>query len=451
MRRFFGAAVAAGAITLSTAPGVSAETLTDALIGAYKHSHILDQQRALLRAADEDVAVAISALRPVVAYVNSYSVSAANNYELSASYSLTFDLLLYDNGATKLAADATKEGVLALREALVDAEQSILLAAVAAYMDVISATETVQLRASNVRLINQELQAARDRFEVGEITRTDVALAESALASARSSQAAAQGTLDVAREAYRAAVGRYPKALSAISSLPQTAESMEVAQGVAVRTHPSIRQAQREVTVAELNIARAEAAMKLSITGSAGVTFDEELQNNSSVSLSLRQPIYQGGALSAQLRKAKAQRDAARAALLSTTHTVQQAVGNAWSNLRVTNAQLSATDRQISAATVAFRGVQEEARLGSRTTLDVLNAEQDLLDARVARVEAQSGRNTAVYQLLSSMGLLTVEHLGLGIQTYDPSAYYNAVKDAPAKYSKQGKQLDSVLRRLNLD
>lgn len=433
------------------AQSVRAESLTDALIGAYRHSHILDQQRALLRAADEDVAIALSALRPVVAFVSNFSANAATNYDLSASYTLSAELLLYDNGASQLAIDAQKESVLALREALFVAEQQILLTAVQAYTDVVSAAETLDLRGSNVRLIGQELRAAEDRFEVGEITRTDVALAESRLAQARSAEAAARGSFDVAREAFRAAVGRYPKRLQAVTRLPKTANSLKAAQGVAVRTHPSVRQAQREITVAELNIERAKAAMKYRVTGSANISLDQDFQDRSSLGVTLRQPIYQGGQLSAVLRQSRARRDAARAGLLNTTHLIEQQVGNAWANLQVARAQLSATDRQIRAARVAFRGVQEEAKLGSRTTLDVLNAEQDLLDAQVARVDAQSGQTFAVYQLLSSMGLLTVDHLGLGIQTYDPAAYYNAVKNAPAQRSKQGKQLDNVLRRLNLD
>ncbi|QDC11659.1 TolC family outer membrane protein [Oceanicola sp. D3] len=425
-----------------------AETLTDALITAYRHSHILDQQRALLRAADEDVAIALADLRPIIAFSAGATASAQTNYELGATVSLSASMTLYDNGATRLGVEVQKEVVLATREALVNYEQQVLLAAVQAYMDVTSAAESLALAQSNVRLTNQQLRAARDRFEVGEVTRTEVAQAEAQLAAARSSEAAAQGQLEVARESYRVAVGSYPKALAPPPSPPKLPASVEAAQAVAVRTHPLIRQAQHTVSASELGIKQAQAAMKFTIDGSAALSFDDEGNDRSSFGLQLNQPIYAGGKLSAQLRTARNQTEANRAALLSTTHNVQQLVGNAWANLRVAVAQLQATDQQIRAATVAFRGVQEEQNLGAATTLDVLDAQQDLLDARSARIDAQAQQYVALYSLLSAMGLLTVEHLGLGIQTYDPAAYYNAVKAAPTQRSKQGQQLDRVLERL---
>ena len=435
--------------TLALAPlSLVAESLTDALIGAYRHSHLLDQNRALLRAADEDVAQAVAGLRPVI----SFAMSATENTdieELTAIAALNAQLLLFDNGATRLAIDAQKETVLATREALVGIEQNVLLAAVTAYLDVVSAVEFVNLRDNNVRLLTQELRAAQDRFEVGEVTRTDVALAEARLASARSSRAAAEGTLAIARESYRVAVGRYPGQLSPVPRAPRLPGSLKEAEGIAVRTHPSIRQAQRQVTVTEINIARAQAAMKFRITADADIRARRNNDPDASISLNFNQPIYSGGSLTSALRQSKARRDAQRAVLLDTTHNIRQQVGNAWANLSVSVAQLDATERQIRASEIAFRGVQEEAKLGSRTTLDVLDAEQELLDARANRIDAQTQQYLAVYQLLSAMGLLTVDHLGLGIQTYDPAAYYNAVKSAPIKQSRQGRQLDKLLERLS--
>ena len=448
-----------GALAVLSTSAARAESLTDTLIAAYRHSHILDQQRALLRAADEDVAISMASLRPVVDFVTTLSSSNASSqvagispWELNASIALTASITLYDNGQSKYATEAAKETVLATREALLNFEQQILLSAVQAYFDVLNASDTVRLRQSNVRLIGQELRAARDRFAVGEITRTDVAQAESRLAQARSQEAAALGQFEVARESFRAAVGRYPKLpLAANPAVPKIPGSNQEAQGLAVRTHPLIRQAQRDVTVAELNIKRAEAAMRFTITGSGSYTLQNDADESASVQLQLRQPVYRGGQLTSALRQAKARRDATRAGLLNTTHTIQQQVGTAWANLAVAQAQIIATERQVSAAQIAFRGVQEEARLGESTTLEVLDAEQEVLDARVSRLNAITNRYVALYQLLSAMGLLTVDHLRLGIQTYDPALYYNAVKDAPVKRSKQGKQLDSVLKRLNLD
>ncbi len=441
-----------------------AETLADTLIAAYRNSNLLDQNRAVLRAADEDVATAVSALRPVItASANANRalndtrapnrrgrVVESETDTLTSSLEVTAQLTIYDFGRTPLAIEAAKEAVLATREALVNVEQEVLLSAVSAFVSVRLSNEIVGLREANVRLITQELRAAQDRFELGEITRTDVALAEARLAQARSQLISAQGDLMVAREDFRLAVGRYPGSLSAPPSAPRTARSLDEARGVAERTHPTVRQAQRQVAVAELNVQRAKAGMRPTISAQARVARsvnDNSQTNSRSIGLGLDQTLYAGGALSAAFRQAMANRDSARAALLQQTAQIGQVVGASWSNLTVAGASIEAADREISAAQTAFDGVREEASLGARTTLDVLDAEQDLLQARVNRISAEANRYVAVYQLLSAMGLLTVEHLGLGIPTYDPAAYYNAVKNAPAT-SSQGKALDRVLKSI---
>lgn len=468
-RRFSAVALAA---TVALAPGVvRSESLTDALILAYKHSQLLEQNRALLRATDEDVASAIAALRPTINFVASSNFSvthsasptaAAFAQNLSTSAQLTYEITIFDFGRSRLAVEAAKETVLATRAALVDLEQQVLFSAVQAYMNVLSAFETVSVRQNNVRVITEELRAARDRFEVGEVTRTDVSIAEARLAGARAQLAAAQGDLMIAREAYKAAVGRYPGTLFRPPSPPMTVNTEAAAKAVAERGHPRILQAQHQVSTAELNIARAEAAMKPRLSGSlsTGVTSSDRLDTFGSASssltlgagVSLSAPIYQGGALSASLRRAIAQRDAARAGLLQTMLQVSQNVGNAWAQLAVAQASLQSSVQQVRAAQLAYDGVREEARLGARTTLDVLDAEQELLDAKVSAITAETSRYIAVYGVLSAMGLLTVEHLRLGIPTYDPAAYYETVKDAPVRHvSPQGERLDRVLERLFKD
>ncbi len=171
---------------------------------------------------------------------------------------------------------------------------------------------------------------------------------------------------------------------------------------------------------------------------------------SSNAGISISGPIYQGGKLSALYRQALAQAEAQRANLHLVRHTVDQNVGNAWAQLAIATAQIEATDRQIRASRVALRGAREEASLGARTTLDVLNAEQELLDAEDARLTAGVDQYLAVYQLLNSMGLLTADHLRLGIVTYDPpEAYYNTVSTAPVRQvSPQGEKLDAVLKAL---
>lgn len=402
----------------------SAESLADAFILAYRHSGLLEQNRALLRAADEDVAQAIAAARPAISYSVSASASASNKLpdfnNLSTAAALSAQLTLFDFGQTQLGVDVAKETVLATREALVNVEQTVLVNAVSAFMDVISAASIVDLRVSNVNLIQRELQAARDRFEVGEITRTDVSIAEAALAEGQAGLASARGDLATAREAYRLAVGSYPGNLLFPTNLPKLPASSDAAAAVAVRTHPSIREAMRNVTVAEINIKRAETALKPGLTASASVSVDEDLDATNTLGLTFSGPIYQGGTLTSLIRQAQASRDATRAALHLTRHSVEQAVQVSWSSVLVAESSLAATKEQVRASTLALRGVQEEAKLGARTTLDVLDAEQDLLDARAAEVTANSQRIVAIYSVLQAMGLLTVDHLGLGITTYDP-------------------------------
>ena len=471
MRRALGTGMCALAMIAATAAS-HAETLTDTLISAYRNSNLIEQNRAVLRAADEDVAIALSALRPTLDFVASYqwldSEATRNPVtdNIQATFGLVAEILLLDAGQRGLAVDLQKETVLATREALVAVEQDVLLEAVQAFFDVAASQAFVDIRVNNVRLVQEELQAARDRFEVGEVTRTDVALAESRLAEARSLLAAARGDLAVARERFRAAVGRYPDgAVTVPSTLPETAPTVEEATAISVRRHPSIRQSQREVTAREIaaDIAGRAYGPSLSLSGRVQVQSDRGgvglggvetgggFSDNSSVSLDFRQPLYSGGRLPALERQALARRDQARANLHQTTRQIRQQVGAAWARVEVSRVQISATDEQIRAAEIAFEGTREEARLGARTTLDVLDAEQDLLDARGARIDAIATQYVAIYSLLSAMGLLTVDHLGLGVQTYDPVAYYNAVRNAPARSTRQGEALDRVLRSIGRD
>jgi outer membrane protein len=399
------------------------------------------------------VAIAVSALMPVLSYTAQagYSFRSNDNMtlvdDLSASLTLSAEILLLDFGRRDLGISIAKGSVLATRQALVNIEQQVLLETVQAYVDVRLANEIVALRQSNVRLITQELRAAQDRFDVGEVTRTDVAIAEARLAASRSALASAEGQLMVARESYKAATGAYPGRLAALPATPKLPKSLEDAQAVARRTHPLILQAMELVTISELRVALADANMKPTVGLGASVTWSDQGTLSEQLGLTMRQTIYAGGELSALYRKSLAGQEQARAQLGQTTVGVLQNLGNAWANLAVFAASIEASDRQIRAAQTAFDGVREEATLGARTTLDVLNAEQELLDARAARLEAEAGRYVAVYQVLSAMGLLTVDHLNLGIPTYDPEAYYDAVKDAPAT-SSQGKKLDAILDKI---
>ncbi|WP_298859910.1 TolC family outer membrane protein [uncultured Sulfitobacter sp.] len=454
----------AALLTGMSSPAVKADTLADALVSAYEHSGLLVQNRALLRAADEDVAAAGAALEPVLRWTASITqnlgrgqtsllLGAQNSDSLVASGRLIAEMLVYDFGATALGVEVAKETVLATRQTLIGIEQQVLQRGVQAYMGVIEAAEFVTLRQNNVRVLTQELSAARNRFEVGEVTRTDVALAEAQLAQARSGLSSAQGNYAIAVEEYRNVIGRKPGRLSPPPNLPKIGNDINAAKGIAVRQHPNMRAVQHQVAAAELAIKQAEASKRPTVTAQGTLSLSENLDSSNfstgaSIGLNAGGTIYQGGARSSAVRRAQAQRDAQRGNLHVVRHNIQQNVGIAYAQLSSARASLEASERQIRAARIAFRGVREEATLGARTTLDVLDAEQALLDAEASRISAQSLLYNAAYAVLAATGRLTARDLRLPIQQYDVNEYYNLVKDSPTSQSEQGAQLDRVLRRL---
>lgn len=460
-----------GAACLGVQPGSArAETLADALASAYVNSGLLEQNRALLRAADEDVAQSVANLRPIIEWTadvtREFSRAGSqagtqtgvngltrNSGETSANLGIVGSLLLYDFGRRDFLTEAAKETVLATREVLRGVEQDVLLTAVQAYMDVIRNREFVLLRRNNLRLLEEELRAASDRFEVGEVTRTDVAQAEAAVALAQSGLATAEGDFERAVEEFREAVGRAPGDLRTPGDLPQPRSDVAAAKAAAVRRHPAVLEAQRNVTVAELNMQAAAAAKlpTLNLTGRLGTTndlADSEFSRSGSVGLELRGSIYEGGRLTSLERQAQAQRDQRLAQLQLAGLQVKQDVGNAFANLRAARARREANREAVRAARVAFEGTREEVKLGARTTLDVLDAEQELLDAEANLISANADVVIAAYAVLASMGNLTVRDLNLGVQTYDPAVYYDLVKTAPVPISPEGKKLDRVLRAL---
>lgn len=471
-KQYLRSGVAALALSVAAVVPASADTLGDALVKAYKNSGLLEQNRALLRAADEDVAGAVAELRPIIGYTagitssSNYSVSGTSqsrvdvtNETTTATLSLTASLLLYDGGASRLGIDVAKEAVLATRQTLRRAEQTVLLNAVSAYMNVLASGQIVTLQENNLRVLSEQLRAARERFDVGEITRTDVALSEAARAGSNSDLVSAQGDLADSRAAYITAVGEAAGSVSTPGAFPVAVNSVEEALRIAMRSHPALLSAQHAVAQAELGVKIAQAARKPEVTLGAELGHTRYLNedtglsegnytNGASVGVSVNGPIYYGGAISSAVRSAMATRDASRASLLQTRLDVEEAVRVAYSALTQARAARDAAEESIRANDVAYRGVREEASLGARTTLDVLDAEQDLLDARASSITAAANEYIAAYALLSSMGLLNVEYLKLNVPTYDPEAYYNTVKNAPAVINTRGEKLDSVLRSI---
>ncbi|WP_158971081.1 TolC family outer membrane protein [Chachezhania sediminis] len=439
-----------------------ADNMADALVGAYNTSGLLEQNRALLRAADEGVAQSVSLLRPILAWSASASRTAGdltiNGINAAQETSplnlqLTLSLLLFDFGATQQNINSAKQTVLATQQTLISVEQQVLYAAVSAYLNLLLAQEYVGVQRNNLNVLQEQLKATQDRFDVGAVTRTDVALAQSQLAAAQSSLESARGDLLDAQAAYEAAVGHLPTSAAGFPPLPSRPDSVDKAISVALTNHPNILSSQYQIKAADYSVAQAQRSLRgeFALSGSAGVGTNLDLDrdvNTGTISLGYNQTIYQGGGLSATIRRAKANRDAAKGALITSQRNVVQGVRNAYEAISVARANISATNQQVEAASVAAEGLREEAKLGSRTTLDVLTAEQDLLDAQIDQITARIGLYTASYQLLQAQGLLTAANLRLPVTIYDPNAYYNLAKTAPTNLSKRGKQLDQVLQRL---
>ena len=442
-----------------------ADNLTDAFIGAYNTSGLLEQNRALLRAADEDVAIALSALRPIVNWTvrisQNHSRRSVSDVITSQDPSnfftgLMLSQLIYDGGASVLGKQSAQETVLSTRQSLLDIEQQVLVRAANAYLGVLLQEETVEIRQSNVEVSAEELRASQDRFEVGEVTRTDVALSEAQLASSQADLAVARGNLSIAQAEYVNAVGKAPGRTAGQPSLPNLPRSEVDAVYLAQRNHPSISSAQHQVRALDLIVQqrRTNLGPSIRLNADAGITesYDnDDNVNDLTISLNLNQPIYSGGGLAATVRRAMATRDASRANLLNVQKNITQGVADRYAAYQAATASLRASTERVRASQVAFNGVREEATLGARTTLEVLNAQQDLLDAQLAEVASRTEKTRAAYQLLQAQGLLTAERLGLAVQIYDPTLYYNLVKKAPPQVSKQSRDLDRVLKALRRD
>lgn len=260
--------LAAGLLVVQGVAG-QAETLGDALASAYKVSNLLANKQALLRASDEDLATAVATLRPVISFANQTVLSVSQHVGGGGGYannlndvlSLSAQLTLYDFGRTKANMNTAQQAILATEAALTQVEQQVLLSAAQAYVNVTLQTEMVAMQRSNVNLVGQDLKAAKDKYDVGEVTMTDVSQAEAQLASAKAQLAAAQGQLLLAREAYKAAVGHYPGNLAPLPGAPRLPKTVTEAQTIAAATNPQLLSAKYQVAVADQQVALAKANM----------------------------------------------------------------------------------------------------------------------------------------------------------------------------------------------
>ncbi len=463
MNRLFGWICGGLLVAVSFGVPVQGETLGEAMQLAYATNPVLIANRAGLRSTDEGVAQARAARRPHFTIINNYShrgskFFSADNWRNTDTYmvSLNASLTLYDGGRSRIAVEAAQEAVAAARASLLDVEQSVMLNAAIAYLDVRRDIQTVNLARNNVALLRRQLQAANDRLAVGAITRTDVSVTEARLAAAQSALAARRGALAISQEAYRAAVGVAPVDLAAPPALPDLPGSQQAAEDVAIRNHPLMIAARHAEKTAMLDLRRARATRLPTITADAsyGANYDfdpffdnQNWSETASIGITSTMPLYAGGGITAGIRQAAAILEMRMAQTESTRVSLRQQVGNAWFQLQIARSSIAAIRLQIEAAQFVLDGTRQEADLGSRTLLDVLNAEQDVLDAKTNLISAIHDEQVGGYMLLSAMGLLTAENLDLGMALYDPNENYDRVQRAPLNTFGAGQVLDNIADR----
>jgi outer membrane protein len=426
-----------------------AETLESALAQAYRNNPTLNAQRAALRVTDENVPQALAGYRPRITgtidsgYQHYESNSLAGGVFTKTNTNISprggnigLVQTIYNGQRTGNLTRQAESAVLTGRETLRNAVQTALLDAATQYMNVLRDTAILDLQRRNVQVLQEQLKQTRDRFNVGEVTRTDVAQSESRVAAAQSQVLAAEANLKASQAAYRRVIGADPVGLRSgmpVDRLSPPTLDTSIAQGT--RAHPLVTAAQYTVDTAQYAVKAAEGTLYPTVTAEASVqkrwdlapgTFD---QTTGTVLGRVSVPVYQGGSEYSIIRQAKETLGQRRIELDVQRDSVRASVVQAWSTLQATKAQIVASQAQVTATEVALNGVREEARVGQRTTLDVLNAQQELVTARVSLVTAQRDRVVASFTLLAAVGRLGPDVLGLRTENYDPRVHYHQVRD----------------------
>jgi outer membrane protein len=435
-----------------------ADDINYALIQAYQNNPQLNAQRAAMRAIDEGVATALAGYRPRVTgtasmnevYLDQFTrIPATDKTEQKyartfgqnavGSYGITATQTLFNGFQTGNRTRQAESQVLAGRETLRTTEQTVLLNAVTAYMNLLRDTALLELQKSNVNVLEATLRQTRDRFNVGEVTRTDVAQSESRLAQGRSQLLTAESNFTTSKAVYRQVIGVEPGKLVAGTPVDRfSPRTLPAAVARGLTENPLVTTATYNIDAATLQVKLTEGALYPTLTASASATKTygsttqpNNLQNlNITAGGTLSVPLYQGGSEYAAIRQAKETLAQRRMDLDTARDQARQTVVQAWGQLEAAKAQIEATQAQVNAAEIALNGVREEARVGQRTTLDVLNAQQDLVNARSALVTAQRDRVVASFAVLSATGGLSPQVLGLRIQNYDPVTHYHQIRDS---------------------
>lgn len=436
---------------------VQAQSIGEALGKAYSENPEIDEQRAKLRVRDEEVPKAMSGMRPK-ASINIYGgpqrttikapagidqfssrIYQADQYSgYPTTGTFKFDQPLFDGGKTRNAVRQAESGVFAARGELQAVEQETLLKSATAYMDVFRDTAILRLKKNNVQVLQHQLKVTQDRYEFGEVSMTDVAQAQAALAKAQSEHAVAGGTLEKSIAAFQKVIGVQPTRLAPVRSLENLLpKSRDEAIELAFADNPYVRTSLHSVDAAEAGVKIAEAALMptASVGGQVIQSLDSYFgypntrQFGAQALATLNIPLYQGGGEYTAIRQSKEQLGQAKIHVDSVRNEIRAKVIEGYAQFLTAKASVEFGEKAIKAAELALRGVRDESAFGQRTTQDVLNAQQVLLEARVNLVSAQHDRIIGAYTALAAIGRLSVKELQLDVMPYDPNRHYEQVKD----------------------
>ena len=445
---FAGLAVA---FTLA-ATHIRAQTLEQALAAAYGSNATLNAQRAATRASDENVPRALSGYRPTitgaagavrndVGIINEGALGLPNEsvrkYLNQSSISLTINQNIYNGFRTANNTRAAEAQVRQSREILRQTEQQVLLDAATAHMNVLRDEALLQLQQQNLQALGSQLKAAKDRFAVGEVTRTDTALAEAAEAGGQSSLIQAKSALSSSRAVYQQVVGIQPGKLTPGRPVdPLLPHNFQEAITEGTDRHPAVVASQYAIDFAALQVKVAEGALLPTVNAQGVLSRSNEpqigvaRQTQASIGLSASAPIYQGGGEYAAVRQAKEVLGQTRIQMDVTREQVRALIVQFWSQLEAAKASIRAAQTQVNAQQIALKGITEEYKVGQRTITDVLNAQAQLVQAQSNLVNSQRDRVVASYAVLGAIGHLDVSTLDLKVIAYDPEVHYQQVRDS---------------------
>ncbi len=435
-----GAAAAVLLLLQIAATPARADTMEAALLRAYQNNPQLNAQRATVRATDENVSQALSGYRPKVAVTASGGAQYTNQLAIGASgrklgdgpqsphaVGVTVTQTLFNGNQTANRTRAAESQVSGAREGLRFLEQSVLLAAATIYMDYLRDAAILEVQRSNTRVLEVTLKQTRQRYSAGLVTPTDVAQSEAQLAAGRSQELAAESTLTTTRANFRRIIGNEPEQIAPASPVDRyLPETLRDAADISLAESPNVRAAMYGIDVNFLNVKVNEGALFPTVTLQASAqkswqqTITSVRQSSAAAVAQVNMPIYQGGAEYSLIRQSKETLEQQRLNLEQVRDQARADLVTAWGQLLAGKAQIASSQSQVTASEIALLGTRKEAAVGQRTVLDVLNAQQALVNARIALVTAEHDRVVASYAVLNGIGRLSPQVLRLATPVYDP-------------------------------